>query len=153
MRKRKFRTGGFTLIEMLVVLGIIAIIVSFALPKFMKSIGKAKVTDALQSLASASAQAESICATGSFDAATGAPSTAIFGETPGGYAAGTVTGKCTGTTALVLTIASASGDLPKLCFKRVATGNWMYGASYVTGWTREDVPVPSTKFDTTISCP
>lgn len=139
-RKGRNRNAGFTLIEMLVVLGIIAIIVSFALPKFMKSIGKAKVTDAIQSLAAASAQAESVCATKNT-----APSAAVFGETPGGYSAGTVSGACAG---LTLTLAASDTSLPSLAIVRCSgkdAGKWKYAVVAANGWLDEDIPVPSTK--------
>lgn len=137
-KKGQIRNAGFTLIEMLVVLGIIAIIVSFALPKFLKSIGKAKVTDAIQALASASAQAESICATKNT-----APSSVdnLFGEKPANFTA-SMTGTCS---TLQIKLAGTDPNVT-LCIKRDGTGSWKYGSILTADWPAEDIPVPNAKY-------
>lgn len=143
---KKYSSAGFTLVEMLVVLGIIAMIVAFAMPRMAKSIGKTNITNAVQALKAASAQYESLCAT---KGAYPTKADQVMPDVPSGYSTPTFgTATCADGAAIKLT---ATASLPDLCIGKTG-GAWIYGnGTLPSGYTVDDIPVPAANL--TYKCP
>ncbi|MBI4424888.1 MAG: prepilin-type N-terminal cleavage/methylation domain-containing protein [Elusimicrobia bacterium] len=137
------REAGFTIMELMIVLAIIAMIAAFALPKFGKSVGKTNITNAFQTLASLSGQVEAVCASKN-SAPTADQVNALIDGAPNGYSAATVSGGCSD---FKISFAAATAkELPTLCAYR-DSGQWKFDYGLVESpFTDADIPIPSSKY-------
>jgi len=138
MKIRKMGKKGFTLMELMVVLALIAMIAAFAQPKYVRAMGKAKLTDAANVLKIVAANVEASCAVNG----TKPTSVENYATTPMGFKNPTASGECS---AFQIDIIPATDDeFPKLCIKRVSESTFRY--SWILGkstYKDEDMPIPA----------
>ncbi|MBI4425522.1 MAG: prepilin-type N-terminal cleavage/methylation domain-containing protein [Elusimicrobia bacterium] len=133
---------GFTLIEMMVVIAIIAALASFGLPKYKKAMQRAKMVDAVNALSVAASRAELNCTEN--NALGDIPKLA---HKPSGYSAITAIGtvNCTAAAGFKFKVTSEGGNIPTLCIRpgSIDTENiaFEFGAVLgTTGLVRSDIP-------------
>ncbi|MFC1679110.1 type II secretion system protein [Elusimicrobiota bacterium] len=150
MRNRRRSEAGFTLMELMVVLAIIALIVAFSMPKIMKAVDKTKITDGVTLLSAVGSQTLAQCAIkgASWTGINTAFVQGLVADMPNGYSAQGLaqltrhSGTCPNFT---LRLAPDNGSgLPYLCIRRVGD-SLRYAWSGGTGWVSDDIPVPTGK--------
>lgn len=132
---KRLDSAGFTLMELMIVLAIIAMLAVFALPKLTKNIGKTKITDAVSMGGAIANQVEAICA-----AKETVPNISdISSDHPQGYGNATLSGTCADFK--VKFVPSTSNSLPTICIFKEASGSIRYNWTLGGGFTDTDVPI------------
>ncbi|MFC1679109.1 type II secretion system protein [Elusimicrobiota bacterium] len=147
MRKRGSGEAGFTLVELTVVLAIIALMVAFSLPKLMKAVDKAKMTDAITLLGTVGSQVLARCTVegDDWDGLNYAYVQTLVADRPTGYSGRGMSYVRGGCPAFKLRLTRDYGSgLPNLCVSRVGDA-LRYAYSSTAGWTAGDIPVPVSK--------
>lgn len=140
-RSRPSGSAGFTMIELMIVLAIIGLIVVMALPRLSKAPGRAKMTDAVGSLAAISAQVEAKCAVYALSVPAAINMQQFVASYPSGYLPPTYNTTPSCTAYNIVYAPSVAGSLPTICIQRQLNGSFQYGAvmTGVTGYTTDDI--------------
>ena len=134
--RKRTRSAGFSLIEMMVVVSVMATFAAFALPAYQRATARAKMFDAITALAAVGGRAEAACAdTNVFPA-----SLAGFGPAPVAYRPVALQGAATCDSFVLVAVPDdAHSELPKLCVRN-SFMKLTFGANLGGAYTAADIP-------------